>query len=65
MEQPKRVEERTEKETAENVKIYNRSDSTHRKIRPLEYGSQPAGAWGEAYRRILKAREAAKKGQKA
>jgi hypothetical protein len=64
MEQPKRVEERTPEETAENIRIYNREDSDHYKVRPLEYGPQPAGAWGEAYRRILKAREAAKKGQK-
>lgn len=34
----------------ERIKLYNRPDATHRKISPIEYGEQPPGAWGEAYR---------------
>ncbi len=45
----------------ERIKLYHRPDSTHLKIKPLEYGEQAPGAWGEAYRRIVQARERAKK----
>lgn len=45
----------------ERIKLYNRPDSTHTKITPIEYAEQPPGAWGEAYRRIVQARERAKK----
>lgn len=57
----KPIDEVTPDELEERQRIYNRPESNHRKVTPIQYGNLDPKAWGEAYRRMVSAREKAKK----